>query len=155
MPCSEYYFRLVFLTRIATKRLQQIFTDRYEQSKGLCWHSSQAKAFLDSEQGVKLTKDQKSTIKRKLPEEWDISLIAAILLNSSLLNDAQIKKHIQQLKKIRNAIAHNVTMSVSVDDFSKNWQDMEKILLAFGESSTKLEQLKNSGTMKKSNISKL
>ena len=135
-----------FLLKVATKRLQQTFKEQYEHSKGQPWQPASVKSFLDSEQDVKksLNNDQKKIIKR-VPEEWDISLLAVVLLNSSIQNDVQVKIHIKALKKIRNTLAHNVSMTITKDEFAKYFDGIEKILLAFGENSAKLSQLKNCG----------
>ena len=149
---SEYWLRLQFLLRISTKRLQQFFRIRYEQLNSVCWKPEYGAVYIEREKDVSklLNKDQKAAMTIGVVEEWDISLLATLFLNDNALlgNNEHLKSHIKRLKEIRNQIAHNSSMSVPESTFESLWKELEQILIVSGESSSKLDQLRNLSTFK-------
>ncbi|CAF1239156.1 unnamed protein product [Adineta steineri] len=101
---------------------------------------------------INLMPPQKKTVDNGNTNEWDISTLTAILLHSDrpqTLNTNEIQKLdqedllLEQLRLLRNKLAHNSSKSIGDIEFNQLWNDLSTILVAFGDIDTELDKLKD------------
>ncbi|CAF1469245.1 unnamed protein product, partial [Didymodactylos carnosus] len=137
---------------------RQLFKKRYQQFFGQAWIDSPAlgsqfynSVIRSNHQNFKfLYPSQRVSIQNGNSEDWDITLLAALLLNisrpqtlSSALQQAldTEDKYLKDLRDIRNDLAHHATRLITDIEFSITCKKLKSILIFFGEDDTELDKL--------------
>jgi TPR repeat protein/uncharacterized coiled-coil DUF342 family protein len=158
-PDVRNYFRLELLIARSYDILRQLFRNRYSLfNGGQVWIESPAcgSNYLNNIIGKNkkniLTAVQKTSVSNGDTNEWDLTTLTALLLNSDrpkTLNTTQIQqldnedKLLKQLRDIRNKLAHHATKSIASAEFNQLWTELSRILVAFGDVDTELDKLKD------------
>ncbi|UJR16848.1 hypothetical protein I4U23_003747 [Adineta vaga] len=153
------YFKLDLLLRRSFNPVRQLFINRYPQlSGGQSWTDTSACGqdfvtnVLKKNKKINLTPIQKTSIENGDSNEWDLSTFTNILLFSkrpSTLNTTEIQqldeedKLLGKLRDTRNKLAHHASKSVDIAEFNQLWTDLATILVAWGESDTEIDKLKD------------
>jgi hypothetical protein len=142
------------VNRIATKTLQDLFTAQYRKQKGVDWRPELAANLVIDEKDTfykQLNGEQKLVIQAGIVDDWDMSLLSCIFLNSDMLsennNNAAVlnKLQVKKLKDTRNFIAHNAKLFIHDTDFERLWNEISQILVVSGFDANKLSNLKTVG----------
>ncbi|CAF3779137.1 unnamed protein product [Rotaria socialis] len=153
------YFKLELLLTRSCALLRHLFKNRYSQfNSGQTWNDTSAcgnsyftNVIVKNKQ-ISLTAVQKTSVSSGNSDEWDVTTLTALLLNSDhpkTLNAAEIQQLdqenalVEQLRDIRNKLAHNTTKSVDDLQFNQLWTDLTAILIALGDINTELDKLKD------------
>ena len=155
------YFKLDLLLARSCGPLRHLFRNRYSQCNGgQTWNDIPAcgnhffTSFNTKNKQIGLTSVQKTSVSNGDSNEWDLTTLFALLLNSdrpNTLNAAEIQqldeenKLLKQLKEIRNQLAHHASKSIAHAKFNQLWTDLTAILVAFGDTDTELDKLKEDG----------
>ncbi|CAF3362012.1 unnamed protein product [Rotaria sp. Silwood2] len=151
------YFKLELLLTRSHGPLRQLFKNRYSQfNGGQIWNDTPTcgtNYFINVlKKKINLTPIQKTSVSNGDSNEWDSTTLTALLIygdRPKTLNAAEIQqldqedKLSQQLRDIRNALAHNASKSVATAEFNQLWTDLTTILVALGDIDTELDKLKD------------
>ncbi|CAF4133656.1 unnamed protein product, partial [Adineta steineri] len=153
------YFKLELLIARLCPTLRNLFITRYSLfNNGQTWIDSAVHGnnyltnVISKNKKINLTPPQKKTVDNGNTNEWDISTLTAILLHSDrpqTLNTNEIQKIdqedllLEQLRLLRNKLAHNSSKSIGDIEFNQLWNDLSTILVAFGDIDTELDKLKD------------
>ncbi|CAF5022111.1 unnamed protein product, partial [Rotaria sp. Silwood1] len=139
--------------------LRHLFKNRYVLfNNGQVWNDSPTCGnnyvtnVIAKNKKINLTPVQKTSVSNGNSDEWDVTTLTALLLfidRSKTLSTSEIQqldeedKLLQQLREIRNKLAHNATKSVDDVQFNQLRTDLAAILVAFGDMGTELDKLKD------------
>ncbi|CAF4244003.1 unnamed protein product [Rotaria sordida] len=153
------YFKLDLLIARSRVSLIHLFKNRYLLfNNGQVWNDSPTcgKNYLTNviakTKKISLTPVQKTSVSNGNSDEWDVTTLTNLLLfidRPKTLSTSEIQqldqedKLLQQLKEIRNELAHNATKSVDYVQFNQIWTDLSAILVTFGDVDTELDKLKD------------
>ena len=152
------WFRLQHVAGHSCICLRRLFKNRYQQFYNRVWKDTTTcgtqffKNVVSPNQHFKLFSSQKTDIQNGNLDEWDVSLLTALLLNivstqSLTKSERQLLKKQNQLLKglrdIRNELAHHGTRQISDSDFNTSWLKLKNILVFFGEDDTELEKIRD------------
>ncbi|CAF1344183.1 unnamed protein product [Rotaria sp. Silwood1] len=128
------YFKLELLIARSRISLRHLFKNRYVLfNNGQVWNDSPTCGnnyvtnVIAKNKKINLTPVQKTSVSNGNSDEWDVTTLTALLLfidRSKTLSTSEIQqideedKLLQQLREIRNKLAHNATKSV--DDVQFN-----------------------------------
>ena len=116
------------------------------------WNELCDQCYSEKHKKISLTPIQKIPVSNGNSDQWDITTLTALLLftdRPKTLSTSEIQqldeedKRLQQLREIRNKLAHNATKSVDDVQFNQIWTDLAAILVAFGDVDTELDKLKD------------
>jgi TPR repeat protein len=153
------YFKLELLIARSHETLRQLFKKRYPLFNGgktwddttTCGRNYSANVVAKNKQ-INLTPVQKISVENGNSNEWDLTTLAALLLNTNhpkKLSASQIQQLdyedqlLKQLRGIRNKLAHHATKSIDDAEFNQLWTDLTAILVAFGDVESELDKLKD------------
>jgi hypothetical protein len=153
------YFKLDLLTARSRVSLSHLFKNRYSLfNNGQMWDDSPTCGnnyvtnVVSKNKNISLTSIQKASVSNGNSDEWDVTTLTNLLLfidRPKTLSTIEIQqldqedKLLQQLREIRNKLAHNATKSVDDVQFNQLWTDLAAILVAFGDVDTELDKLKD------------
>ena len=154
------HLKLELLTIRACGPLCELFKQRYSlYNNGQVWVDSATFGanYLTSLKGknknLSLTSVQKTRVSSENPNQWDVTILTALLLfvdRPTTLNATEIQlldeenKLLNQLREVRNKLAHHPTKSINNVEFNQLWNDLTIILVALGDNETEIDQLKDS-----------
>jgi TPR repeat protein len=163
------YFKLDLLLARSFVILRQVFKNRFCLfSGGQLWDDSSicGRNYLANVIGknkkLNLTTVQKTLLSNGDSNEWDLTMLTALLLNTErpkTLDAAQIQQldnednRLTQLKDIRNKLAHHASKNISNIEFHQLWSQLTAILVFFGQVNTELDKLKDDSVFESSNQS--
>ncbi|CAF3429394.1 unnamed protein product, partial [Rotaria sp. Silwood2] len=158
------YFKLDLLTARSRVSLRQLFKNRYSLfNNSQVWNDSPACGtnyvtnVIVKNKKISLTPVQKTSVSSGNSDEWDVTTLTTLLLfidRPKTLSTNEIQqldqedKLLQQLREIRNKLAHNTTKSVDDVKFNQLWTDLTAILIALGDIDTELDKLKDDSIFK-------
>ncbi|CAF3806421.1 unnamed protein product [Adineta steineri] len=153
------YFKLDFLLARSHVILRQVFKNRYQLfMNGQLWNDSLkcGKKYLANVIGkskkFNLTTVQKTLVRNGDSNEWDLTTLTSLLLNTDrpkTLNIVQIQqldnedKMLIELRDIRNTLAHHASKTIDNNEFHQLWSKLVAILVVFGGSDEELNELKS------------
>ncbi|CAF1311162.1 unnamed protein product [Adineta steineri] len=153
------YFKLDLLLRHSFNPVRQIFLNRFPQfNGGQLWNDTNicgqnyVTNILKKNKKINLTPTQRIPVENGQSSEWDLSTLTNILLFSTrptTLSPIEIQqldqddKLLEQLKDIRNKLAHHGSKSVDNTEFNQLWTDLKTILVALGVVDTEIDKLKD------------
>ena len=153
------YFKLDLLTARSSVSLRLLFKSRYLLfNNGQAWNdsptcgSNYVTNIIGKNKKISLTPVQKASVSNGNPDEWDVTTLTSLLLfidRPKTLSTNEIQqldqedKLLQQLREMRNKLAHNATKSIEDVQFNQVWNDLAAILLVFGDDDTELNKLKD------------
>ncbi|CAF1591573.1 unnamed protein product, partial [Didymodactylos carnosus] len=153
------YFKLELLLTRSHGPLCQLFKNRYSQfNGGQIWNDTLTcgknylKNVIKKNKKINLTPVQKVSVSNGNSNEWDLTTLTALLIygdRPKTLNAAEIQqldqenKLLEQLRDIRNDLAHHASKSVATAKFNQWWTDLTAILVALGDIDTELDKLKD------------
>ncbi|CAF3873512.1 unnamed protein product [Adineta steineri] len=153
------YFKLDFLLARSHVILRQVFKNRYQLfMNGQLWNDSLkcGKKYLANVIGkskkFNLTTVQKTLVRNGDSNEWDLTTLTSLLLNTDrpkTLKIVQIQqldnedKMLIELRDIRNTLAHHASKTIDNNEFHQLWSKLVAILVVFGGSYEELNELKN------------
>jgi hypothetical protein len=139
--------------------LRQLFKDRYSQfNGGQTWNDTPSCGntyftnVIAKNKQINLTSVQKTSFSNGESNEWDLTTLTALRLNSErpkTLNAAQMQqldqenKLVRQLRDIRNQLAHQASKSIASAELNQLWTDLATILVALVDIDTELDKLKD------------
>jgi TPR repeat protein len=154
------YFKLDLLIARSYIILRQLFKTRYSLfTGGHIWDDSStcgqnySTNVIGKSKKFSLTAVQKVSIANGDSNDWDLTTLTALLLNTDRpknLNSVQVQqldnenKLLIELKDIRNKLAHHKSKSIIDSEFNQLWSQIEAILAAFGDNKIELDELKAS-----------
>ncbi|CAF4232928.1 unnamed protein product [Rotaria sp. Silwood2] len=160
------YFKLDLLIARSRVSLRHLFKKRYVLfNNGQVWNDSPTCGnnyvtnVIAKNKKINLTPVQKTSVSNGNSDEWDVTTLTTLLLfidRSKTLSTSEIQqldqeeKLLQQLREIRNKLAHNATKSVDDVQFNQLWTDLAAILVAFGDVDTELDKLKDDSVFESS-----
>lgn len=165
---SEKYnwFRLQYLIGHSCICLRRLFKRRYQQFFNQIWDDSPTLGMnLNSQTIVKnrsnfhFFKSQTIAICHGNSEDWDVSILTALLLNiprPSHLSPGDIQvldqenQLVEDVRNIRNELYHHATSRITDKDFDQSWQKLKSILIDFGEDGSELDKRKDDIELKSS-----
>lgn len=143
------------VSKIASDVLRDMFCEKWRSIYHSEWTNVEETGKLFIEGAGKSTfysskKIQKNLLKTGNINAWDLPLIIQSIkclenfANSFKSADvADEHKKLDNLKEIRNQLAHQPTTEVSEENFEKYWQATSQILLSFGVTQQTLDEAKN------------
>lgn len=153
------YVKLDLLLARSCIVLRQLFKNRYLLFNGgqaWCDSSDCGSNYLvnaiSKNKKFNLTTVQKTLIHNGDSNQWDLTTLTMILLNTDrpktidttriqqLNNEDQL---MIELRNIRNTLAHHASKSINDTEFQQLWAKLTGILVAFGETREELDKLKN------------
>ncbi|CAF4160407.1 unnamed protein product, partial [Rotaria magnacalcarata] len=153
------YFKLELLIDRSNLKLRQLFKNRYSLfNNGKVWDDSPTcgNNYLTNtiahNKKLSLTSVEKTSVASGDSNEWDLTTLSALLLNidrPKTLNTAQIEqldnedRLLNQLREIRNKLAHHQKKSIDDVEFNQLWTELSTILVAFGYIDSELDKLKD------------
>ncbi|UJR34523.1 hypothetical protein I4U23_021931 [Adineta vaga] len=153
------YFKLEFLLKRSHNSVRQLFKNRYSQfNGGQLWNDTTIcgtnyfNNVVQKNKKINLTSVQRTSIQNGNSNEWDLSTLTNLLLNGDrpiILNTSEIQqlnqedKFVEQLRNIRNNIAHHPSKSFDNNEFNQLWIDLTAILVALGDNSIEIDKLKD------------
>ncbi|CAF1433550.1 unnamed protein product, partial [Didymodactylos carnosus] len=153
------YFKLGLLIARSHLSLRHLFKNRYLLfNNGQVWDDTPTCGnkyvtnVIAKNKKISLTPVQKIAVSNGNLDEWDVTTLTALLLfiyrpktlsTSETQQLDQEDKLLQQLREIRNKLAHNGTKSVDNVQFNQLWADLAAILVAFGDVETEFDKLKD------------
>ncbi|UJR18925.1 hypothetical protein I4U23_022054 [Adineta vaga] len=153
------YFKLDLLLSRSRNLIRQIFEKRYSQfNNDQKWNNTSTcgtnyfNNVIKKNKNINLTPIQKTAVLNGNSNQWDLSTMTNILIYSNrptTLNSIEIqelneeKKLLEQLRDIRNKMAHCASKSVDNIEFNQLWIDISTILIAFGDNNFEIDQLKD------------
>ena len=160
------YFKLDLLIARSRVSLRHLFKNRYSLfNNGQLWNDSPTCGnnyvtnVIKKNKNISLTPIQKASVSNGNSDEWDVTTLSNLLLfidRPTTLSTSEIQqldqedKLLQQLKEIRNKLAHNATKSVDDTQFHQLWTALAAILAAFGDVDTELDKLKDDSVFESS-----
>jgi TPR repeat protein len=163
------YFKLELLIGRSYITLRQLFKNRYSLfTGGQIWDDSvtcgrnYSTNVIGKNKNFNLTAIQKVSVANGNSNEWDLTTLTALLLNSDrpkTLNNAQVQqldnenKLLLELRDIRNKLVHHKSKSIVDSEFHQTWSQIETILLAFGDHKDELDKLKDNNVFDSSSQS--
>ncbi|CAF3202221.1 unnamed protein product, partial [Rotaria sp. Silwood2] len=152
------YFKLELLIARSHVILRQMFKKRYSLfTGGQIWDDSSACGgnysvnVIGKRKNINLTSVQKIAVQNGDSNEWDLTTLTALLLNSDrpkTLIASQIQQFdnedvlLNQLRDIRNMLAHHKSKNINDIEFNQLWSKVMVILVALGGIKCELEELK-------------
>lgn len=143
------------VSKIASDVLREMFCEKWKSIYHSEWTNVEEnrKSFIEGA-GKSLfsssKKIQKNLLKTGSVNAWDLPLIIdaiKCLENFANFNKsadvADEHKKLNNLREIRNQLAHQPTTEVSEENFDKYWQATSQILLSFGVTQQTLDEAKN------------
>ncbi|CAF1072800.1 unnamed protein product [Adineta steineri] len=153
------YFKLDLLIARSRVTLCRLFKKRYSLfNNGQVWDDSltcgtnYVANVIVKNKKISLTPVQKISVCSGNSDEWDVTTLTTLLLfvdHPKTLSTNEIQeldqenKLLQQLREIRNKLAHNAIKSVDDAQFNQRWTDLTAILIALGDIDTELDKLKD------------
>lgn len=161
------YFKLDLFIARSGIRLRQLFKSRYSDfNHGQLWDdtaqcgTAYATKLKTNSRKVNLTPLQKNLVLSGDTNEWDLTTLIALLSYTdrpstmSTTEKQQLDVEdalLQQLRDIRNTLAHHPSKSISDSEFHQLWSTLTRILVILGEDETELEKWKHENLFDKSN----
>jgi hypothetical protein len=136
----DNWIRISTLLNRVCNVFQRLFEERYVRSTGNNWQdgAQNAAKFLKGE-GVSLqtlTRTQEEVLKEGILQDWDISLLYAILTKAEWNGFTPKMKeengYILKLKNIRNDVVHNGKMDLSNEEFERIWKEVLELMAKLG-----------------------
>ncbi|CAF1028525.1 unnamed protein product [Adineta steineri] len=156
---NRNYFKLELLIARSYVILRQLFKTRYSLfNGGKIWDDSTTcgKNFwtniITKNKKINLTSVQKTSVTNGNSNDWDLTTLTALLLNSDrpkTLNKTQIQqldnedKILTELRDIRNKLAHHASKSIDDVEFNQLWSELTTILVALGDIDSELDKIKD------------
>jgi TPR repeat protein len=153
------WFRLQYLAGHSCICLRRLFKKRYQQFYNSAWNDTATcgTQFFNNvvspyPQYFTFSRTQKISIQKGNSNEWDVSLLITLLLNIAnnrplTPSESQALKkedqYLEDLRVIRNELAHHGTRQINDSDFNTSWLKLKNILVFFGEDDTELEKMKD------------
>lgn len=153
------YFKLDLLIARSCVSLRHLFKNRYVLfNNGQVWDdttlcgNSYLTNVIAKNKRISLTPIQKASVSNGNSNEWDATTLTALLLfidRPQTLSISEVQqldqedKRVNQLRDIRNKLAHNATKSLDNVQFNQLWTDLAALLVSFGDNDTELDKIKN------------
>ncbi|CAF3357993.1 unnamed protein product, partial [Rotaria sp. Silwood2] len=159
--CIDFsnWLKLQGLIGLSFPCLRRLFKTRYQCFMNQIWDDSPkiGNIFYKSvirqhPNNFKLFPVQIISIKSGNSEDWDLTLLTALLLNISRpknlsTSEKQIldteDQFIKDLRTIRNNLAHHATGYITDSEFNQLFQQLKNILVSFGEDDSKIDNIKD------------
>ena len=147
----------ICLRRLFKRRYQEFFNQVWDDSSTLGTNLHQT--ISKNRSKFQFLKNQSIAIRHGNSEDWDLSILTALLLNiprPSHLSPGDIKlldqedQLLEDVRNIRNEIYHHATRRISDKDFDQSWQKLKSILIGFGDDDSVLDKLKDDIELKSS-----
>ena len=120
------YYRLIM--QVCPKVLSSVFSEAWKArtlSKGKSWRNSDASIVDRDDLQRRLGKKSVDMLMKFPPQEWDVSLLAYLMLSEKTLSkqllDESNRQRVKRLKNMRNAFAHNILETLEEMEFQIMW----------------------------------
>ena len=128
---TENFFRYAqIVLDDVPKYLRDLFKDEFQKKYGNVWvdNGTSGKDFVKDANLIKVAKKKIGTVKRGNTEEFDSTLLSSCLLDGGVFQlDPQVRKHVSDLKSMRNDVVHATAAALPVVDYQKAIYNLEVI----------------------------
>lgn len=118
----DNYAKLKQILFTAQPLLINLFREVFEQRHGLRWQGQDAIQIILNAPQLKLNQQQKEMIQTKALSEWDVTLLAAVLIFGDLnLNEPQ-RQAVLSIRDVRNAVSHSAQDRIEDSEYHKYFE---------------------------------
>lgn len=162
--CHDWVRLEVLILRRACTLLRKIFRQRWKLSQNTDWTDSpefgkQFVAGLGSNIYQTCGRLHKLTLEEGDINNWDFTMLSRILQETEFKVPDSTKAELenenarlQQLISFRNKATQYPKKTMEDDEFCRYWDEIERILVSFGESEKQLEELKLSPSLSEDSL---
>lgn len=162
--CHDWVRLEVLILRRACTLLRKLFRRRWKLSESTEWKDSpefghQFVSGLGSQIYQNCGRLHKLTLEEGDITNWDFNMLSRILQETPFKLPESMKaeledesKRLEQLISFRNKATQHNKKSMDDDEFCRYWDEIEKVLVSFGESEKELEELKLSPSISEDSL---